>query len=321
MAHEVETMAYYSGADMNNGIVMERMVPWHGIGTAVPHAMTSKEAMEAAGLNWTVEGRPIFTDSGIQIPGYVANTRSSDNSVLGVVSEKYQIVQNADAFAFTDNLIGENCRYETAGSLKNGKSVFLLAKLPRTQILDDDVDQYLCFNNSFNGTGAIRCFISPIRVVCQNTLNLALSKASRFWSCKHMGKMEDKLAEATHTLGLANKYMDELKIKADQYAHTKADNDKVKQVIAELFPINDDDSDRHKANMTKARNDFMVCYWMPDIRKFHGTEWAILNAAADFADHTAPQRNTSTYQERNFERVIVGHPILDKVVEMMSVKA
>ena len=73
--------------------------------------------------------------------------------------------------------------------------------------------------------------------------------------------------------------------------------------------------------MTKDRNDFMVCYWMPDIRKYHGTEYAIINAAADYADHTAPQRNTSTYQERNFERVIVGHPILDKVVEMMSVKA
>ena len=321
MAHEVETMAYYSGADINNGIVMERMVPWHGIGTAVPHAMTSKEAMEAAGLNWTVEGRPIFTDSGIQIPGYVDNTRSSDNSVLGVGSEKYQIVQNADAFAFTDNLIGENCRYETAGSLKNGKSVWMLAKLPRTSVLGDDVDQYLCFNNTHDGTGAVKVFMTPIRVVCNNTLNLALNRASRFWSCKHMGKMEDKLAEATQTLQLANKYMDELKLKADHYAITSITMDRVKQVVAELFPINDDDSDRHKATMTKARNEFMTCYFMPDIAKFMNTEWGIINSASDFSAHVQPKRNTSTYQERNFERVIVGHPILDKVVEMMSVKA
>ena len=308
MSHEVENMMYV------------REKPWHSLGVRVEEAPTSAEAIKLAGLDWTVEGRPIFTDSGIQIPGYVANTRSSDNSVLGVVSDKYQIVQNADAFAFTDALIGEDCRYETAGSLKNGKSVWMLAKLPRTKLLDDDVDQYLCFNNSHNGMGAVRVFSTPVRVVCNNTLNIALSQASRFWSCKHMGKMEDKLAEASHTLRLANKYMDELKVKADQYAHTKADNDKLNQVLAELFPITDDASDRHKANMTKARNDFMVCYWMPDIRKFHGTEWAIINAASDFCSHVAPQRSTSTYRERNFERVITGHPILDRVVELMNCK-
>ena len=192
MSHEVENMMYV------------REKPWHSLGVRVEEAPTSAEAIKLAGLDWTVEGRPIFTDSGIQIPGYVANTRSSDNSVLGVVSEKYQIVQNADAFAFTDALIGEDCRYETAGSLKNGKSVWMLAKLPRTKLLDDDVDQYLCFNNSHNGMGAVRVFSTPVRVVCNNTLNIALSQASRFWSCKHMGKMEDKLAEASHTLRLAN---------------------------------------------------------------------------------------------------------------------
>ena len=309
MSHEVESMVYV------------REKPWHSLGVRVEEAMTSAQAIELAGLNWTVETKPIFTESGIQIPGYVSNTRSSDNSILGVVTEKYKIVQNSEAFAFTDNLIGPDCRYETAGSLRNGKKIWLLANLPRTKILDDDVDQYLVFTNTHDGTGAVKVAVTPTRVVCNNTLNIALSNASRFWSCKHMGKMEDKLAEATHTLKLANKYMEELKIKADQYAHTKASEDKLKQVIAELFPINEDDTDRHKANMQKARNDFMICYWMPDIRKYHGTEYAIINAAADYADHTAPQRNTSTYQERNFERVIVGHPILDKVVEMMSVKA
>jgi phage/plasmid-like protein (TIGR03299 family) len=312
MAHEIETMAYVSNEQ--NG----RFVPWHGLGVPVSHTMTSKEAMEIAGLDWTVDSRPIFTDSGIQIPGYVANTRSSDNSVLGVVTEKYKIVQNADAFAFTDNLIGEDCRYETAGSLRNGKKIWLLANLPRTKILDDDVDQYLCFTNNHDGTGAVKVAITPVRVVCNNTLNLALSNATRSWSCKHMGKMEDKLAEATHTLKLANRYMEELKVKADEYAHTKFDMDKVKQVVAELFPIKDDDSDRHKANMTKARNDFMVCYFMPDIRKFNGTQWGLINAAADYADHTQPQRMTATYAENNFERVVVGHPILDYVVNRLS---
>lgn len=309
MSHEVENMVYV------------REKPWHSLGVRVEEAMTSAQAIELAGLNWTVETKPIFTETGIQIPGYVSNTRSSDNSILGVVTEKYKIVQNAEAFAFTDNLIGPDCKYETAGSLKNGKKIWLLANLPRTKILDDDVDQYLVFTNSHDGTGAVKVAVTPTRVVCNNTLNIALSNASRFWSCKHMGKMEDKLAEATHTLKLANKYMDELKTKADQYAHTKFDMDKVKAAVAELFPIDENDTDRHKANMTKARNDFMVCYFMPDIRKFEGTQWAMLNAMSDFCCHTAPQRNTATYRERNFERIITGHPLLDKVVEMMSIKA
>jgi phage/plasmid-like protein (TIGR03299 family) len=297
-----------------------REKPWHGLGTMVMEAPTSAEAIKLAGLDWEVVGQPIFTDSGIQIPGYVANTRSSDNRVLGVVTDKYKVVQNKDAFAFTDNLIGENCRYETAGSLKNGKSVWMLAKLPRTSVLGDDVDQYLCFNNTHDGTGAVKVFMTPIRVVCNNTLNLALNRASRFWSCKHMGKMEDKLAEATQTLQLANKYMDELKVKADQYANTSITMDRVKQVVAELFPINDDDSDRHKATMNKARTEFMTCYFMPDIAKFMNTEWGVINAMSDFCCHTAPKRNTATYRERNFERIITGHPLFDRVVELMSCK-
>ena len=160
MAHEVETMMY------------TREVPWHGLGTRVEEAPNSAEAIRLAGLDWEVVPKPLFLDDGRQIPGYVANTRTSDNSVLGVVSEKYKIVQNKEAFSFTDNIIGGDVRYETAGSLKNGKSVWLLAHLPKTSILGDDVIPYLCFNNSHDGQGAIRVFMTPIRVVCNNTLNI-----------------------------------------------------------------------------------------------------------------------------------------------------
>lgn len=308
MAALVESMAYV------------REVPWHGLGTRVEEAMTSSEAMKAAGLDWNVVANPIFTESGIQIPGYVANTRDIDNRILGVVTDKYKIVQNSDAFAFTDNLIGDDCRYETAGSLKNGKTIWLLARLPRTKILGDDVDQYLCFSNTHDGTGSVKVFVTPVRVVCNNTLNIALDGAKRFWSCKHMGKMEDKLAEATHTLQLANRYMDELKLEADKLANTTLTDERLHQMLSELFPITEDATDRHKANMQKARNEFMTCYYMPDIRQFNKTAWGAVNAAADMAAHVQPQRNTQTYQERNFERVVVGHPILDKVMEMLSVR-
>ena len=312
MAHEVETMAYVSNEQ--NG----RFVPWHGLGTPVADFMTSAEALEAAGLNWNVDARPVFTDNGIKIPGYVANTRDSDNSVLGIVSDKYKIVQNVDAFAFTDSLIGPECRYETAGSLRNGKSTFMLAKLPEKKILGDEFGNYVCFTNTHDGTGAVKVCMTPVRVVCNNTLNLALNTSKRIWTCKHMGRMEDKLHEAEVTLGLAEQYMDDLSVVAERLANVSLNNDEIRAIVEEMFPMNDDSPERTKANMQKAKTEFMVAYYMPDIEKFRNTAWGILNAASDWMSHSSPQRNTSTYQERNFERIIYGHPILDALFKKVG---
>lgn len=126
---------------------------------------TSKDALHLAGLDWNVVSRPIFTEDGQEIEGYKSNIRDSDNTVLGIVSNKYKIVQNAEAFEFTDALISEDVRYETAGSLRNGKQIWLLAKMPQTKIVGDAVDPYICFTNSHDGLGSIRCCMTPVRVV------------------------------------------------------------------------------------------------------------------------------------------------------------
>ena len=138
MAHEIET-AFYT-----------REPAWHKLGIVLPEAPTSEDAIVAAGLDWTVEKKPIFDADGNQINNYFANTRDKDNSVLGIVSGRYEIVQNKEAFDFTDSLIDEGMTYEAAGSLKEGKVVWLLGKLPKTAILGDDVEPYVCFTNSFD---------------------------------------------------------------------------------------------------------------------------------------------------------------------------
>lgn len=312
MAHEVESLMYTSNEQ--NG----RFVPWHGLGTPVQESPTSADALELAGLNWKVEGKPIYTNEGIKIPGYVANTRDSDGSVLGVVTEKYKIVQNEDAFAFTDSLIGGDVRYETAGSLRNGRSTFLLAKLPDKKILDDDFGQYLCFTNTHDGSGAVKVMMTPVRVVCNNTLNLALNTTKRMWTCKHMGSMKDKLHEAEETLGFANKYMDNLAVVAERLANVSLKDEEIQAIVAEMFPMDENSSDRTKANMQKAKQEFMIAYYMPDIKQFRNTAWGLLNATSDWMSHTSPQRNTPTYQERNFERIICGHPILDAIMKKVG---
>ena len=309
MSHEVESL--FSG---------NRVVPWHGLGEIVEGTLCSAEAIEKAGLNWTVESKPIYTEGGIVIPNHKANVRDTDNKILGIVSDRYQIVQNKDAFDFTDSLIGEGCQYETAGSLMGGKKIFLLAKMPEKKILEEDFDPYLCFTNSHDGYGAIKAIMTPVRVVCQNTLSLALNKATRSWSTKHIGNLESKMAEARHTLQLANEYMVELAVTADKLAHTKVTDEEVEKILSELFPVNDEDSDRRKNNIKEIKDQFMVCMFAPDILKYKGTAYGVVNAASDFATHVAPKRATSSYQENNFNRVLDGHVVIDTVFQKLMSK-
>ena len=113
-----------------------RETPWHGLGTKVDEAPTSTDALRLAQLDWTVDQHPVFAD-GNEIAGYKANVRSSDGKCLGIVSNRYKVVQNVDAFSFTDSLIGGDVRYETAGSLNGGRKIWLLARLPETEICGD----------------------------------------------------------------------------------------------------------------------------------------------------------------------------------------
>lgn len=311
MSALVETL-FYAG----------REKPWHGLGTNVEECPTSKEAIHLAGLDWRVISQPIFAVTAEEIPNYKANVRDFDSSVLGIVSNKYKIVQNDEAFDFVDNLVdGKSTRYETAGSLKKGRTIWLLAKMPSVRVLGDEVEPYLCFTNTHDGTGAIKACCTPVRVVCNNTLNFALQTASRCWSVKHMGDLSEKLFAAEETLGLAHTYMSKLSEEADKLANTKLERDKIDDILKELFPLNEEDSSEIvKKRVQGAKDNILVCYSMPDLKQFQGTAYGFMNAIADFVAHSAPMRMTKNYQENNFERIVYGHPILDKAFELMNAK-
>ena len=312
MAALVETMMYV------------REKPWHGLGTMVAEAPTSEDALRLAGLDWQVEQRPVFTDDGMKIPGYKANVRDSDKKVLGIVGDRYQVVQNTEAFAFTDALVGETengvVTYETAGSLRGGKTIWLLAKMPTQKILGDDIEPYLCFTNSHDGSGALRVCMSPIRVVCQNTLNLALSSATRQWNTRHTGDLRYKLEEAKECLGLANTYMAGL----DQFAETLADKklyrEQLDEILAEMYPVNEKDSEIKKRNVERLKKEFMIAYHMPDLVQFRDTAWGAVNAIADAVGHAPPSRKTENYAENRWGRIMVGHEMVDRFVKLVQAK-
>lgn len=312
MAANVESMFYV------------RQVPWHGLGTMVQEAPTSEDALHIAELDWRVEQTPVFTDAGIEIPGYKANRRDTDGSILGIVSDRYKIVQNTEAFEFTDAIVGETedgvVKYETAGSLCGGKRIWLLAKMPTKKVLDDDVEPYMFFSNSHDGTGAIKVGMTPVRIVCANTLAIALNTAKRQWSTKHVGDMQYKLEEAKLCLRMADRYMVNLDIEADRLANAKLYREQIEEILDAMFPVDDDASERKKNNIVQFKNQFWTAYGMPDIQKFEDSAWKAVNAMSDLVTHSAPRRNTTSYNENRWGKIMDGHIVFDQFVSMVNKK-
>ena len=174
-------------ANFESGFSANGIELWHGLGEIIKDAPTSEDAIRIAGLDWDVIPKPIYDEFGRELPGYKVNIRSSDNMALGIVTDRYKVVQNREAFAFTDELLGQGVRYETAGSLSSGKRVWMLARMENTWLAEEEISPFMVFTNSHDGTGAIRVAMTPVRVCCENTLNLALKTADRHWSCVHKG--------------------------------------------------------------------------------------------------------------------------------------
>ena len=308
MAANVEKMFYV------------RETPWHGLGTRVMEAPASEEALKIAGLDWKVLQEPIYTMGKELIEGFKVNVRDTDRRVLGVVSDRYKIVQNQEAFSFTDELLGEGVRYETAGSLQNGRKVWLLARMPHEYIISGErITPYLVFFNSHDGSGAIKAALTPIRVVCQNTLNLALSTAKRSWSMIHTGNIQGKIQEARDTLFLAEKYMDSLGKEFESLRKKKLSDRQVQEYIEILLPIEDGSTPQQIRNMKRLREDLEMRYYdAPDLKDLGNNGYRFVNAVSDFATHGNPLRRTANYKENLFSRTVEGNPLIDKAYQMAA---
>ena len=310
-------------ADCVESMFSVREKPWHYEMTKdrtkiIQTAPTSADALVYAGLDWEVNPFPVYDKDGRQIPGYYANTRDKDNSVLGIVSGRYKIVQNKDAFDFTDNLLANGMSYETAGSLKNGKTIWLLGKMDKDyQIAGDKVEQYICFTNSHDGSGSIRACMTPIRVVCNNTLNMALRDAKQSWSARHTGDINTKLVEARETLGLASLYMEAMKAKAEELAletYTVVDASRAIKLLQDFDNLKEKQKERAK----EQEEQIIACMFAPDLANFFNTKWAFINAISDYVGHSEPTRHTKNYAANNWGKIINGHPMLNKAMALVT---
>jgi phage/plasmid-like protein (TIGR03299 family) len=291
MAHDIAT------ANGQPAMMYCGPVPWHGLGTRLEGPATALEAIEAAGLSYQAELKELRTVEGRSVPQRRAVVRSDTGDVLGVVGKSYVPVQNSQAFSFLDAVVADGgLRYHTAGALGKGERVWMLAKLPgqiRIKGGDDVVDKFLLLSNSHNGTAALRIQYTPIRVVCSNTLNLALRhRGARSISIVHKGDLALKIEEAQRVLGFADMFFQDTEAKIDLLANHYPTTGQVEEYFKALYPDRLDTGNNRIRNIRSQLKEIFETGIGMDIPAIKGTSWAAFNALTEFVDHHRPTRTS-----------------------------
>ena len=319
MAHMIER---------NEDMFVTRVPAWHGLGIMLDEPPTSREAIIAGGLDWEVIQRPLYVDfedtqrledSLKPVDNYLANIREDTETILGIVTNRYSVSQNIEAFDFVDNLINEGIiTYETAGCLEGGKRIWLLARLPESYILGDKIDKYLCFSHGHDGQNPIKAYLTGIRVVCNNTLSFSMQSAQRIWSSKHVGNIAEKLSDAKITLGLVDNYFGSLKELAENTSRIKLYEHEVEKLTSFLFPLPDECTDRTKNNILNMREELRYRHkYAPDIDNFRYTGWGYISSVTDYVSHSKPLRETKNWRENRFSSLLEGSKIVDTAIELV----
>jgi phage/plasmid-like protein (TIGR03299 family) len=268
---------------------------------------TIAEAIQVSGLGWRVEREPIAVDRGDaatvddwweprceEIAGYYATVRQDTRTVLGIVGERYRIVQNEEAFQFVDQLLGSQLHFETAGSLGGGRRVWVLATLPEhVEVAGDSVRPYVLLMNSHDGSTAVIAATTPVRVVCQNTLNWGLQRAVQRFSIRHTEQITRRVHEARRVLDLSIDYYEQFRITGNLLASESCSKRQLRRVLDELYPSGTEDrmseGTRRSRDQTKAT--IIELFLHGDTRgNAPGSKWAAVNAIVEYGDWLRPIR-------------------------------
>lgn len=267
---------------------------------------TATEALNGAGLNWTVGLEMLKTASGLNVPGFMASVRMDRNAILGVVGDKYNVIQNADALSFMDKVLGEHkAVYTGAGCFKGGRLVYVQAKLDGTIIIpgkaSEDMEKFLTLTTSHDGSGSLCAFFSTVRIVCQNTLRLAVSMAKKqsragiaeMVCIKHTRNANLRVEEAQKVLGLSATYFNAFQEQAVQLVNTPFSDKQMSDMVAKLVPgaVDENGSVSSRAGNIQDELKSLFVYGRGH-EGIRGTAWAAYNAVAEYVDHHRSTRTT-----------------------------
>lgn len=298
MAHELEI-----GSNGEASFASLREPAWHGLGTVIEEEVSTAEMLELAHLDkWNVRLEEISIPKGFSSDKshyFVARTNpfnDKQTDILGVVGERYRVLQNEELFDFGDALLDGGGRWETAGSIKGGRQVFGSLALERDVVIDekgvsDKINSYLLVNTSHDGSIAIQASVTPVRVVCANTLNLALGSGvgrnrsvKQSFKIRHTQTAQGKVQAAREALGIANAYLDQFSIMANELIQREIGQDKFWEIVKTAYPVPEDDK---KGALTKWVNKTQLIediYNGPTTNMIAGTAWGALNAMTERID-------------------------------------
>lgn len=294
-------------------IYVDRTTTWHAIGKDVSECKDMEHVLKASGLDYNVVKRPLYYGNSWsdenprnELVNRFVTVRESDNHPYDVVSDKFEIIQNRDAFDFV-NYMGSEVSFEKAGETASGM-VYVIAKLPDVDILGDTFTPHVIFRNGFSGKVKITAAICPLRIVCQNQFNFAFKNTENTVTIRHVQNAEQKLEEARETLRMTADYMTELHQMAERYAGVRISEFQLQRFLREAFPMDGiENMNPFKRNrLEQARAAFIRAHDADDNSNFRGTAWGLINAYTDFITHQVPQGKTETRFEGKFVQVTFG---------------
>jgi phage/plasmid-like protein (TIGR03299 family) len=294
MAHEINRNEL-TGTD---SFVSHKVRPWHGLGQIVENAMTAEEAIVLANLDYRVEKTSLHAEVKGEMfslyPAFedkFATYRTDNDTPLGIVGGRYEIVQNRDAFGFFDAIIDKGeAIFETAGALGKGERIFVSAKLPEDFTVNGDkCEKYIILTNSHDGTSSIIAGFTTVRVVCNNTLQAALSTLSNKVSIQHRSGAKEKLAEAHKVMGIASTYMKEVESVFTSMANRKITDDELNAYLTKVMKPEYNKKKTAEENQkvsTRVQNqvDFIIDLCKNDSTQLteaaYGTYWGAYNGVS-----------------------------------------
>lgn len=321
MAHEVETMAYAHKQGANDEAYQ---TPWHGLGVPVHNDLTPVQMMEKAGLDWTVDRHPQFIKIGDDVipTGKDVLVRSSDRRILTHISQDWEPVQNSEAFEFFSEFVGAgDMEMNTAGSLRQGNMVWALAKVNDSFSLfgdKDRVESYLLFSNPHEYGKSIDIRFTAIRVVCNNTLTLALNvkgTSDMIVRLSHRRKFDAEMVK--NTLGIAKNNLDSYKEMAEFLSTKKFSVDTLIEYYQTVFPSTSKKADNDNVKLSRpAQIAYDVLETQPGAEYGRGTWWQAFNSTTFGIDHmfgkSQETRLYSSWYGPNRQKKIIA---LEKAVE------